>query len=108
MIEVKNKKSYKGNGVYIGRPSVFGNPYSHLECSKAIYKCDTREESIQKYEDWLKAEVKTNENFKKEFDKLCTLYKNTRHLILICWCKPLSCHGDILKKLIEETNGKYE
>jgi len=26
-IEVKNRHGYKGRGIYVGRPSVLGNPY---------------------------------------------------------------------------------
>ena len=50
-ITVRNKKTYKGTGIYIGRPSVFGNPYSHLDGTLAIYKTDSLEESIRKYEE---------------------------------------------------------
>ena len=27
MVKVENKRTYKGDGVYIGRPSVLGNPF---------------------------------------------------------------------------------
>ena len=27
MIRIENKKTYRGDGVYIGRPSLLGNPF---------------------------------------------------------------------------------
>jgi hypothetical protein len=31
-----------------------------------------------------------------------------RGKILGCWCKPLDCHGDILKAVADETNEETE
>ena len=40
--------------VYIGRGSRWGNPYTHLlGATKAQFKVDTREESIERYTEWL-------------------------------------------------------
>ena len=39
--------------VYIGRPSIWGNPFSHLERSAAEFRVGTRTESIEAYEKWL-------------------------------------------------------
>ena len=39
--------------VYIGRGSIYGNPYSHLENTKATFKVATREEAVKKYEEYL-------------------------------------------------------
>jgi Domain of unknown function (DUF4326) len=46
MIRIENKKYYSGDGVYIGRPSILGNPFK-------IGKDGTREEVGQKYRVWL-------------------------------------------------------
>jgi len=32
--------------------------------------------------------------------------EKTGELVLICWCSPASCHGDILKDIIENWNTK--
>ncbi len=29
MIRIENKKYYRGGGVYIGRPSLLGNPFTN-------------------------------------------------------------------------------
>lgn len=69
---------------YIGRPSKWGNPF-------VIGKDGTREEVIQKYREWLM----------KQEDLLAALpeLKGRR---LGCWCAPESCHGDVLKELVDE------
>lgn len=42
-----------GFDVNIGRPSKWGNPFSHKPNTKAKYLCETREEAIEKYEEWI-------------------------------------------------------
>jgi len=51
MIRIENKKYYRGVGVYIGRPSLLGNPFK-------IGKDGTRQEVIQKYGIWLWEQIK--------------------------------------------------
>lgn len=46
MIRIENKKTYRGEGVYIGRPSLLGNPFK-------IGQHGTREEVVQRYKAWL-------------------------------------------------------
>src|SRR5262245_58764119 len=46
MITVVNKRHHRGGGVYIGRPSLLGNPFR-------IGEHGTREEVIAKYRVWL-------------------------------------------------------
>ena len=85
------------NNVYIGRAGIvfvenerfpktaskFCNPFK-------IGKDGTREEVVEKYEEHIR-KIATKEEILE--------LKNKN---LGCWCKPESCHGDILLKLIEE------
>lgn len=87
VVNVKNE-SYD---IYIGRGSKWGNPYSHKKETSAKFIVKTREEAIKKYEKYLLSN-------KKLFNSLHEL-KGKR---LGCWCKPKSCHGDILKKYVEK------
>ena len=89
IVNLKNEKY----DVYIGRGSKWGNPYSHLEESKAQYKTKTRAEAINRYEDWIR-----NGDGKYLLEHLSELENKT----LGCFCKPKSCHGDVLIKLITE------
>ena len=59
-IKVHNKYKFKGDGVYIGRPSCLGNPFSHLENTKASFKVKDREEAVALYEVWLKEQLREN------------------------------------------------
>lgn len=73
--------------VYIGRPSKWGNPYSHLPNTIARYRVSTRVEAINKFEKYL-----YESNLIADIEEL-------RGKTLGCWCKPKSCHGDILVRL---------
>ncbi len=41
--------------VYIGRPSKWGNPFTHIDNGKTLakYIVSSREEAIEKYEEWI-------------------------------------------------------
>ena len=69
----------------------WGNPYSHLPASAAKYRVATREEAIEKYREYIKSRP----------DLLARLGE-LEGKTLGCWCKPKSCHGDVLVELINE------
>ena len=74
--------------VYIGRPSIWGNPYSHKDGTLAEFKVRTRKESIDKYKEYF---LKNPELMKR--------LPELEGKILGCHCKPLPCHGDFLADL---------
>ena len=73
--------------VYIGRPSKWGNPFE-------IGKDGTRSQVIQKYEDWIQTQP-----------ELMDALPELKGKILGCWCTPKPCHGEILKKLVDNLDG---
>lgn len=75
--------------VYIGRPSEWGNPFSHLERSAAAFRVGTREDAIREYEKWLRAQPELMARARREL----------RGKVLGCYCKPLPCHGDVLARI---------
>lgn len=93
MIRIENKKTYHGDGVYIGRPSLLGNPFK-------IGRDGTRREVTQRYRVWLWEQIKRRGEVYLELQRLAAIARQG-DLILICWCKErdrnVSCHGDILK-----------
>lgn len=102
MIKVVNKKTYRGEGEYIGRPSSLGNPFSHIKNSKyASIMVSTRRESIMLYPEWFDKQPENSE-VKKAFKNLVEIYKQTGDLTLICWCAPADCHGHFLADRIEK------
>lgn len=89
---------------YIGRPSILSNPYTHLDKDKtlALYQCEDREESIDKYDEYFDIMYGHNKEFTDAVDEIYEHYKNGETVYLGCFCKPLSCHGDIIKRKLEQ------
>lgn len=80
-MKVLNKR-VSADGVYIGRPSKFGNPF-------VIGQHGSRAEVIARYEAWLMSQPALVEAAKREL----------RGKSLVCWCAPLACHGDVLLRI---------
>ena len=87
MCSVLNKRVHgtPDGAVYIGRPSVWGNPF-------VIGKDGDRETVIKKYEGWLLARPAMVERAKREL----------RGRALVCWCAPQACHGDVLLRIANQ------
>ena len=83
--------------VYIGRPSKWGNPYTHKAGTTAEFVKPTRDEAIEAYRDYILKGKGIH-----LLDDLSELEGKT----LGCWCKPKSCHGDILIEIIGFYMGK--
>lgn len=75
--------------VYIGRPSEWGNPFTHKQGTRAQFVVPTREEAVAAYRSWLFKRVNDGEI---SLEQLAALDGKT----LGCWCAPLACHGDVL------------
>jgi hypothetical protein len=95
MIRIENKRTYRGSGVYIGRPSLLGNPYSVREYG--------RQEAIRLYRLWLWARIKEQGEVYAELKRLAELAKQG-DLTLICWCAPEPYHGAMVRRSIEWLN----
>lgn len=82
--------------VYVGRPSAWGNPYSHKDGTVAKYKVSSVEEAIEKYREYLIA----NEYLMSRLHEL-------KGKVLGCWCMPKNpvrgkyyCHGQIIAEMV--------
>ena len=80
----KRKQDYD---IYIGRGSLFGNPF-------VIGKDGDRDEVIRKYKVWF------NVRIKEQPFKAAVLMLNDKKLG--CYCKPLACHGDVIVEWLEK------
>jgi len=76
--------------VYIGRPSKWGNPFTHLAKSAAKFRVPF-DQVLPRYEAWL-----------LEQPELMAALPELRGKVLGCWCKPGPCHGDVLARLADE------
>lgn len=74
--------------VYVGRPSMWGNPFK-------IGVHGDREEVLRKYEEYVRNEP-----------LLMGALPELRGKTLGCWCSPLPCHGEVLLKLLRELDEK--
>lgn len=80
--------------VYIGRGSVWGNPFSHKEGTKAIWKVDSVSDAIKHYREYLWAAI-------QEGDVTIEMLKALDGKRLACYCAPNPCHGNIIKRAVE-------
>ncbi len=89
---VLNRRTDKvpSSAVYVGRLSKWGNPFK-------MGIDGTREEVVALYRNWL-VEKGANGNL---FD-----VRELRGKDLVCWCRPLPCHADVLLELANDTTGE--
>lgn len=76
--------------VYIGRPSKWGNPFTHIadRNTRAEFVVGSRDEAIAAYCDWIQTQP-----------QLLAALRELQGKTLGCWCKPQACHGDVLAAL---------
>jgi hypothetical protein len=79
--------------VYIGRGSKWGNPFTHITNKKTLaeHVVATRKEAIDNYRDYLLSKP-----------ELLNSLEELRGKTLGCFCKPKSCHGDIILELLSK------
>lgn len=81
----KHHAGIPAGAVYIGRGSKWGNPFR-------LRRDGDRTTVIAKYERWLADQ----HHLLRALDEL-------RGRDLVCFCAPLACHGDLLRRLANAT-----
>jgi hypothetical protein len=94
MTSIVNLK-YDTYDVYIGRGSIWGNPFSHKNDTKALFKVKSRKDALNCYKEWI---------LNGEGQFLLDHLNDIEGKILGCYCKPMNCHGDILVEIINNRN----
>lgn len=81
--------------VYVGRGTIFGNPYTHmpLNITKAQIQVSSRDEAIDRYKQYFYNRLETDSEF---LDSVLLL----KDKILGCYCHPLKCHADIIAEFL--------
>jgi hypothetical protein len=89
MAKVLNKKLHgvPPGAVYIGRPSIWGNPF-------VIGKDGSRDDVIAKFGTYMMGRP-----------DLITQLQKLAGKDLVCWCADKRCHGDVLVRLANEGSG---
>lgn len=106
-IRVVNIKTSINGYEYIGRGNA-GNRWPEREASPLanpfhIGRDGTRAQVIAKYEQWLKDKIWSgNRDVLDELARLSSIVVKTGGVNLGCFCSPRSCHGDVIKRAIEE------
>jgi hypothetical protein len=83
------KKAPKGSFVYIGRPSLLGNPYALPDPSDDAMRAKV----IGQYKEWFESRLVEN-SFREAVEAV-------RGKDLGCWCAPRPCHGDVILDWLE-------
>ena len=105
MVVVVNKYKHipTPNDFYIGRGSPFGNQFSWLPGTPEQFRVADRAEAIKKYGEHLE-EARMNVRLIYDgLNLLCEKAFRGENINLVCFCKPAGCHGDVIKRHIEET-----
>ena len=95
----KGQKPVGYTVVYIGRPSMFGNPYAMRSESE-------RDEVIAKHRVWLNEMRKAGTRQWSAVAALAARVKAGEKLALECYCAPRKCHGDTIAAAIAMINGE--
>jgi len=86
----KRRDAIPKGAVYIGRPSKYGNPFSHLP-GKGSHRVPTREDAVGAYRVWLEHRLWEQPDFLDDLKGASAL---------VCWCSPLECHGDVIQEAL--------
>lgn len=78
----KNKVGIPRGAVYIGRGSMWGNPF-------VMGKHGNRDDVCEQHKEHLKSQIRSGE---VSLEQLAALKGKD----LVCFCAPLRCHGDTL------------
>jgi len=93
VVVVNRRHSVPAGAISIMRPSVWGNPFRMTpDCS--------RTDAIAKYRRWLRLEYAKRGVIFQHLGILARRYKNGETITLVCCCKPLPCHGDVIADAI--------
>lgn len=68
-----------------------------------VQTVESREESIQLFERWLETKMEEfDSNVMGCLKEIIDHHEQYGEVNLVCFCKPKPCHGDIIKKYLEE------
>ncbi|MGE3537773.1 MAG: DUF4326 domain-containing protein [Candidatus Tectimicrobiota bacterium] len=91
MITIVNKHQ-DSHGIYVGRPTVLGNPYT--------LKVYTRTDAIERYRIWLRQQWQRQGEVQAELLQLARQYHERGALTLVCWCAPRRCHAEVIREAV--------
>jgi hypothetical protein len=91
-IRIVNKHHDTSAGVYVGRPTLLGNPYR--------VQRDARAQAVERYRIWLRQQWQIGGAVKEALLELARVYRERDELTLICWCAPQQCHAEVIREAV--------
>lgn len=112
VINVRGLTPNKSGVWYVGR-SCAGWNGSPLANPFHIGKDGSREEVIEKYRQWLRAEYRKDGAVRAYLHMLAVKERHNEKIVLGCWCAPQACHAEFIReailKIVEKWNqGEWE
>ena len=92
-ITIVNRRNGRVTGVYVGRPSVLGNPY-------VIGHDGARHDVVDQYRAWLREQYRHDGAVRRALRQLAMRYLTDGALTLICWCAPQPCHAEVIRDAV--------
>lgn len=92
--------------IYIGRPSIYGNPWTNKNSKYVVdhkFTVISADKAVENYERWLTGREFTD-ILQEQRKSILKNLSNLRGKVLGCWCYPEVCHGDVLVWLSNLTN----
>jgi deoxycytidylate deaminase len=105
MIVINGRQNGWFDAYYIGRPRVgevgsgssLANPFK-----TSVHTVEAHTEVVKQYRTWLWSQIQAKSPAVcAELNALLEAHKLGAEIKLACWCKPLPCHGDVVKACIE-------
>ena len=99
VVNRSRKKKPELNYTYIGRPSVYGNPFYMDDEEERDLSCD-------RFAQYFNERLQRDPHYVEAMHRLKRIAMRQGYLKLECFCAPKRCHGDTIaehvRKLIEE------
>jgi Domain of unknown function (DUF4326) len=99
MSRVVHYKSGEPYDYYVGRPTFFGNPWSHKKGTQASFVVKTQQEAVENFRSWLNGAAFIDVLPDKR-QMILKCVHTLRGKILACWCfdgEP--CHAKVLAEM---------
>lgn len=93
IINLRDEKPSHDYDVRIHRGTHVGNPFKMLDETMRDEVCD-------KYDIYFYHQMSSNGPFIKEITRIQELLNKHGIVRLFCWCVPLRCHGETVKKFL--------
>ncbi len=106
MITVVNKRFHipTAHDFPVHRPYPLGNPYSHKDDTLALYKVNSIEEAIEKFEEHFKNIILSDKGVQRNIRLILEHHAKYGKVNLVCYCVSKhnsKCHAQFIKQCLD-------